>query len=126
MRHAGTGLHLGGLGEGRAKRAPAVTGSGKGNSVEGRCRSQGSIWRGSTPRHDGWRGSGPGLRNLPPNRRVGTTLVPGIFRHPLDLAIMRGVVRSVLGASAGLSLLGIRYPQKMLPLLSFEFARKSI
>jgi len=39
---------------------------------------------------------------------------------------MRGVVRSVLGASAGLSLLGIRYPQKMLPLLSFEFARKSI
>ena len=39
---------------------------------------------------------------------------------------MRGVVRSVLGAVALLSVLGIRYPVRMLPLLFFELVWKSI
>lgn len=51
---------------------------------------------------------------------------PGILHHPKDLELMRGVVRSLLGAVSLLAVLGIRYPLKMLPLLFFEFGWKSI
>lgn len=57
---------------------------------------------------------------------LGVTIWPGILQHPTDLALMRGVVRSLLGAVALLAVLGIRYPLKMLPLLFFEFVWKSI
>ena len=57
---------------------------------------------------------------------LGITIWPGILDHPKDLALMRGVVRSLLGALALLAVLGIRYPIKMLPLLLFELVWKSI
>ena len=46
--------------------------------------------------------------------------------HPANLSPTDSVVLSVLGATALLAVVGIRYPLKMLPLLFFEFAWKSI
>lgn len=51
---------------------------------------------------------------------------PGIVRPPADLPHLNTAVRSLLGALALLAFLGIRYPLKMLPLLLFELAWKSI
>jgi hypothetical protein len=57
---------------------------------------------------------------------LGVTIWPGILHPPKDLALMRGVVRSLLGAVSLLAILGIRYPLTMLPLLFFELVWKSI
>jgi hypothetical protein len=57
---------------------------------------------------------------------LGFTIWPLILDHPKDVELMRGVVRSLLGAVALLAVLGIRYPLKMLPLLLFELVWKSI
>jgi hypothetical protein len=46
--------------------------------------------------------------------------------HPATLSPGDSVVLSVLGATALLAVVGIRYPIKMLPLLFFEFAWKAI
>ena len=46
--------------------------------------------------------------------------------HPATLSPGDSVILSVLGATALLAVLGIRYPLKMLPLLFFEFVWKSI
>jgi hypothetical protein len=46
--------------------------------------------------------------------------------HPANLSPGDGVILSVLGATALLAVVGIRYPIKMLPLLFFEFVWKSI
>src|SRR5918997_460145 len=46
--------------------------------------------------------------------------------HPATLSPGDSVVLSVLGATALLAVLGIRYPIKMLPLLFFEFVWKAI
>jgi hypothetical protein len=46
--------------------------------------------------------------------------------HPATLSPQDSVILSVLGATALLAVLGIRYPIKMLPLLFFEFVWKSI
>jgi hypothetical protein len=46
--------------------------------------------------------------------------------HPANLSPGNSVILSVLGATALLAVLGIRYPLKMLPLLFFEFVWKSI
>jgi hypothetical protein len=46
--------------------------------------------------------------------------------HPATLSPGASVILSVLGATALLVVLGIRYPLKMLPLLFFEFVWKSI
>ncbi len=46
--------------------------------------------------------------------------------HPRTLSPGDSVILSVLGATALLAVLGIRYPIKMLPLLFFEFVWKSI
>lgn len=51
---------------------------------------------------------------------------PLIIDPPRDLQHMRGVVWSMLTAVSLLAILGIRYPLKMLPLLFFELAWKSI
>src|SRR6266850_7537459 len=57
---------------------------------------------------------------------LGVTIWPGILHPPKDLALMRGVVRSLLGAVALLAVVGIRYPLRMLPLMFFELVWKSI
>jgi hypothetical protein len=57
---------------------------------------------------------------------LGLQIWPGILRPPQDLEHMRGVVRSLLAAVSLLAALGIRYPLRMLPLLFFELAWKSI
>lgn len=46
--------------------------------------------------------------------------------HPASLSPGDSVILSVLGATALLAVLGIRYPIKMLPLLFFEFVWKSV
>ena len=46
--------------------------------------------------------------------------------HPATLSPGDSVILSVLGATALLAVVGIRYPIKMLPLLFFEFVWKSI
>ncbi len=48
------------------------------------------------------------------------------LRHPANLSPGDSVILSVLGATALLAVVGIRYPIKMLPLLFFEFVWKSI
>ena len=57
---------------------------------------------------------------------LGLQIWPGILQHPVDLEHMRGVVRSLLGAVGLLAALGLRHPLRMLPLLLFELAWKSI
>jgi hypothetical protein len=57
---------------------------------------------------------------------LGVTIWPGIISPPDNLSHMSSVVRSVLGAVSLLSLLGIRYPLAMLPLLFFELVWKCI
>jgi hypothetical protein len=59
---------------------------------------------------------------------VGLIIVhgPGIVSPPENLSHMTSVVWSFLGAMALLSLLGVRYPIKMLPLLFFELAWKAL
>lgn len=57
---------------------------------------------------------------------LGIEIWPGILNAPADLEHMRTVVRSLLGAVGLLSLVGLRYPLKMLPLLLFELVWKSI
>ena len=46
--------------------------------------------------------------------------------HPANLSPGDSVILSVLGGTALLAVVGIRYPIKMLPLLFFEFVWKSI
>ncbi len=57
---------------------------------------------------------------------LGLVIWPGILHHSLDLPLMNGVVRSLLGAMGLLALLGLRYPLQMLPLLFFEMTWKVI
>jgi hypothetical protein len=57
---------------------------------------------------------------------LGTVIWPGIIHHSLELPLMNGVVRSLLGAMGLLALLGLRYPLQMLPLLFFEMTWKVI
>lgn len=54
---------------------------------------------------------------------LGGMIVPELINHPL---VTRGVIPSLLGGLWALSLLGLRYPLQMLPLLMFEFAWKAI
>src|SRR5829696_2665858 len=51
--------------------------------------------------------------------------LPAIL-HPENLSPTDSVILSVLGATALLAVVGIRYPLKMLPLLFFEFVWKAI
>jgi hypothetical protein len=54
---------------------------------------------------------------------LGGMIVPEVVSHPV---ISRGVIPSLLGAVWVLAFIGLKYPLKMLPLLMFEFAWKSI
>lgn len=57
---------------------------------------------------------------------MGVQIWPLIVNHPANVEHMRGVSRAFLGALTLLCALGVRYPVKMLPLLFFEFAWKTI
>ena len=59
---------------------------------------------------------------------VGLALMvwPSIIAPPDSIANAKTVIRSLLGALALLSVLGLRYPLKMLPLLLFELLWKVI
>jgi len=54
---------------------------------------------------------------------LGATIVPVLFSHE---PMARGVIPSLLGAVWLLAFLGLRYPLRMLPLLMFELAWKTI
>jgi hypothetical protein len=56
---------------------------------------------------------------------MGLQIWPLILRHPVEVEHMKGVVRSMLGAITLLSLLGLRYPLRMLPLLLAELVWKT-
>jgi hypothetical protein len=51
---------------------------------------------------------------------------PGVLNHPLDWTIARGTMHALLVTVGLLSLLGLRYPLRMLPLLLFELLWKVI
>ncbi len=57
---------------------------------------------------------------------LGLTVWPLIVSPPDTAANATTVIRSLLGALAVLSLIGIRYPLQMLPLLLFELLWKAI
>jgi hypothetical protein len=51
---------------------------------------------------------------------------PGVIHHDKPWELMGGVVQCMLAAFSALSVLGLRYPLQMLPLLLWELAWKSI
>jgi len=57
---------------------------------------------------------------------LGLTIWPGMIHHETSWTLMQGVVHCMLAALSALALLGLRYPLRMLPLLFFELAWKSI
>ncbi|MEP7216759.1 MAG: hypothetical protein ABI782_10945 [Anaerolineaceae bacterium] len=57
---------------------------------------------------------------------LGLTIWPLIISHGSDLPRMTGVVFALLGAIGLLSLLGLRYPLQMIPLLLFELTWKVV
>jgi hypothetical protein len=57
---------------------------------------------------------------------LGLTIWPGIIHHHQPWTLMQGVVHCMLAALSALAVLGLFYPLRMLPLLYFELAWKSI
>jgi hypothetical protein len=57
---------------------------------------------------------------------LGLTVWPKILSGAPPANLAQGVVRALLGALSLLSVLGLRYPLRMLPLLFFEFVWKAI
>jgi hypothetical protein len=57
---------------------------------------------------------------------MGSMIWPAILTGSGDWTLMPGVVKCMLGGLSLLALLGIRYPLKMLPLLFWEMAWKTI
>ena len=57
---------------------------------------------------------------------IAATIWPLLINHSPRWPLMNGVVCSLLAALSVLAAVGIRYPLKMLPLLLFEIAWKSI
>jgi len=57
---------------------------------------------------------------------IAATIWPLLINHSPQWPLMNGVVCSLLAALSVLAAVGIRYPLKMLPLLLFEIAWKSI
>lgn len=56
---------------------------------------------------------------------LGTQVWPAIFGHVYSMKIDSGVMTCMLWALSVLSILGIRYPLQMLPLLLFEITWKT-
>lgn len=57
---------------------------------------------------------------------LGIVIWPGVFHHEKPWELMEGVVVCMLAAFSALSVLGLRYPLQMLPLLFWELVWKSI
>jgi hypothetical protein len=59
---------------------------------------------------------------------VGLAIVvwPGIIHQPAAWGLNRSVIACMLGAFSALSVLGLRYPLQMLPLLMWELVWKSL
>lgn len=57
---------------------------------------------------------------------LGIVVWPGVIQHERPWQLMEGVVACMLAAFSALSVLGLRYPLQMLPLLLWELAWKSI
>ena len=57
---------------------------------------------------------------------LGTVIWPGVIHPDKPWALMDGVVACMLAAFSALSVLGLRYPLQMLPLLLWELAWKVI
>lgn len=57
---------------------------------------------------------------------LGIVVWPGVIHHDKPWELMRGVVACMLAAFSALSLLGLRYPLQMLPLLLWELTWKTI
>lgn len=57
---------------------------------------------------------------------LGLTVWPGVMHHDKPWGLMEGVVQCVLAAFGLLSLLGLRYPLQMLPLVFWELTWKSL
>ena len=57
---------------------------------------------------------------------LGIVVWPGVFHHEELWELMEGVVQCMLAAFSALSILGLRYPLQMLPLLLWELVWKSI
>ena len=57
---------------------------------------------------------------------IGMTMWPLIISHGPNLPRMNGVVLAMVGTIGLMSLLGLRYPLQMIPLLLFELAWKMI
>ncbi|MDQ0874515.1 hypothetical protein QFZ77_003174 [Paenibacillus sp. V4I3] len=57
---------------------------------------------------------------------LGIVVWPGVIHHEKPWELMEGVVQCMLAAFSALSVLGLRYPLQMLPLLLWELVWKSI
>jgi len=57
---------------------------------------------------------------------LGIVVWPGVIHHAKSWELMGGVVTCMLAAFSALSVLGLRYPLQMLPLLLWELVWKSI
>jgi hypothetical protein len=57
---------------------------------------------------------------------LGIEVWPGVIHHEKPWELMEGVVQCMLAAFSALSVLGLRYPLQMLPLLLWELVWKSM
>jgi hypothetical protein len=57
---------------------------------------------------------------------LGLVVWPGVIHHDTPWSLSGGVVKCMLAAMSALAVIGLRYPLRMLPLLFFELAWKSI
>jgi|CZKF01.1.fsa_nt_gi hypothetical protein len=57
---------------------------------------------------------------------LGIAIWPIVIYHSSDLAIHSGIYYALFAGIGAISVLGIRYPVKMLPVLLFEFLWKTI
>ena len=57
---------------------------------------------------------------------LGSQIWPAMIHHVKPWELMHGVVNCMLAALSALAVLGLRYPLRMLPLLLFELAWKTI
>jgi hypothetical protein len=57
---------------------------------------------------------------------LGIVVWPGVIHHEKPWELMEGVVQCMLAAFSALSVLGLRYPLQMLPLLLWELVWKAI